>query len=466
MDGTFLVGDSLVELFVAGVFRRPLPTLGALGRLVEGRPAFKAALAANIDLCMADAPVRRDLLTYLQDQKREGRPVYLVSAADQRVVDHVAAGAGIFDGAFGSSAGINLKGIRKADFLKDRFPGGFAYAGDSRADLPVWSEAAGVVIVGGSDGVAARARALGRPVEAEFPAGRRTVALWLRALRAHQWAKNILIFIPLILSVHAHSLRHIGASVIGFAVLSLAASATYILNDLVDLNSDRQHRSKRARPLASGALPLGAAALAVPLLLLLSLLGAAALNAGVFVALLGYLALTLSYSLRLKRTPLLDVIVLAGLYTMRLVMGTILAGVEFSAWLLTFAGFFFFAMSLAKRHVEVTAARDWPADLDLPGRGYRPGDAPLTLALGVSASVASVLIVVQYMMAEAFPSGVYARPAWLWAAPVLLSVWICRVWFLAHRGELHDDPVEFAIKDPASLGLGALLALTFVIARL
>ena len=323
-----------------------------------------------------------------------------------------------------------------------------------------------MVIAGASRRVALRARRTGTPLEAEFAAGGGSrLKRWRKALRLHQWSKNALVFVPLLLSGDPTNVKGLIRCVIGFVLIGVSASATYLINDLGDLENDRRHRTKRGRPLASGDLPLAQALVAAPVMIACAVLGAILLSPSFALALLAYLTITLGYSFRLKRVPLMDVMVLGGLYTIRLVCGTLLAGVVFSPWLLTFSMFFFFSMSLAKRHVEVSHATS-PPNERLPGRGYRPTDAPLTLNMGVATSAAAMLVIVQYMMAEAFPSDVYRLPGMLWAAPILLGIWISRIWLLAHRGELDDDPVAFAVKDPISLGLGVLLGVFFLLARL
>ncbi|MGC1301850.1 MAG: UbiA family prenyltransferase [Caulobacteraceae bacterium] len=463
LDGALLKTDTLVEMAAAGFFRRPFATLWTLRAGLNGRAQLKAALAANDDLDVGLLPFRSDFLAYLKSQRIAGRALHLVSAADQRVVDRVAAELDLFRDARGSQDGVNLKGRRKLAFIQARFPDGFAYAGDSAADLHVWQGADAVLLAGARPDVARRARALGKPMEAEFHAEPQGLRVWARALRLHQWTKNVLIFIPLLLSNHA-GLPGALVEAAGFLLMSVAASATYLINDIADLSGDRRHRTKRHRPLASGALPLVQAAIAAPILLLLTLAGAFILSGGFAATLLIYLVLTLSYSMRLKRTPLLDVFVLGALYTLRLVMGTVLSATDFSPWLLTFSAFFFMSMSMAKRHVELLGAQG-PSHENLPGRGYRPADAPLTLGLGLAGTVAAVLVIIQYMMAEAFPSDVYRFPAALWATPVLVGLWCSRIWLLAQRGELDEDPVSFAVKDRISLALGATLAATFLIAR-
>ncbi len=288
--------------------------------------------------------------------------------------------------------------------------------------------------------------------------------IWLKALRAHQWSKNLLVFAPLALGGAAA--LHLPAilDVVGlFVCMSALASGTYLVNDLGDLKSDRRHRSKKNRPLASGAISVRAGAVAALTLIALGLVGATLISRPAAAGLAAYLVLTLAYSIRLKRSPILDVTVLGVLYSLRLLIGAAAAQTTASVWLLTFALFFFVSLSLAKRHSEIVAAKA-AAQTILPGRGYLVEDGPVTLSLGISAAVASVLIVVLYLTDEAFPSGVYAHPQFLWAVPLLLHLWVSRIWLLAHRGQMDDDPVAFAVRDKTSLLVAALLALALLAA--
>jgi 4-hydroxybenzoate polyprenyltransferase len=462
MDGTMLRTDTLVEGLVAALFRNPLGLVSALPALLKGRAAFKRRVSALVDLDVASLPVRQDLLAHIHSARAQGRQVHLVSAADHVLVERVAAHLGVFDSAAGSQGDTNLKSARKAEYLVERFPQGFAYAGDAAADLKVWRHATGIVLAGVSGTTRRRAAQLGRPVESEFADARVNRArTWLKALRVHQWSKNVLLLVPLALSGQLLNLEAWALALAGFLALGLTASGTYILNDLSDLSADRRHRSKHARPFASCALPVWQGVIAAPALILGGL-GVALVIAPAFAAaLVGYVCLTLSYSLRLKRIALLDVFVLAGLYTTRILMGMALLNQPASAWLLTFSMFFFLSMSLAKRHVEVAHAAEAGV---IPGRGYQTDDAPVTLSFGIGAAIASTLILVLYLVDEAFPSGIYKQPNFLWAAPLLLSAWSMRIWLLAHRGTLDDDPVAFALKDKVSLVLGLLLAIAFGLA--
>lgn len=466
LDRTLVRADTLVEQFVALVFRRPLVALMLLGQLVRGRAAFKARLAALGDLDPARLPYRAPLLEYLRLQKAIGRRLHLVTAADQRWAETIADHCGIFTSARGSDGTINLKGLLKADHLVERFPSGFSYAGDSRADLKVWRRAQGIVLAGASPATSRAAARLGKVVEAEFARERSRLQTWPRALRLHQWAKNLLVFVPLVLSQSYRNASDVAVASVAFVALGLVASGTYLLNDLADLMADRGHPTKSSRPLAAGDLPVEHALVVAPLLLVLGLGVAATTSSVLLTGVTCYLCLTLFYTFDLKRRLLLDVVVLAFLYALRIMIGGEAIGAPHSVWLLTFSMFFFFSISLAKRYAEIASLQAAGAPDRLPRRGYRLVDAPVVLALGVSSSTASVLIVVHYLMEEAFPSNLYAQPNWLWAAPTVLTVWAARLWVVAGRGELHEDPVAFAIKDPFSWLAAAPLAVAFALAVL
>jgi 4-hydroxybenzoate polyprenyltransferase len=464
MDGALLRTDVLFEGLAQAFFRAPLATLAALRFLMEGRAAFKRRIAELSDLDVSLLPVREEFVLHLQSERDRGREIHLYTAADHDMASQVAEQIGLFHSVVGTSDNVNLKGQAKLAKIEERFPQGFTYAGDSHADLPIWKTAEGIVLAGASESVARRARTLGKPIEAEFGQSR-PLSSWWRALRIHQWTKNLIVYFPLLLSPFALNVDALMATGLGFIILGFVASGCYLINDMADLTADRRHRSKRDRPLASGALPIQHAAIAAPLLIFGGVIAAFVLSPPFAGGLLLYVATTLSYSLRLKRVPLLDVFLLGLLYTLRLIMGILLIGVMVSGWLLTFSMFFFTALSLAKRHAELMNAQSG-VERRIAGRGYLTTDAPLTLSLGISLTTASNLILVLYMVEEAFPSGLYVSPAWLWAAPLLVSLWTMRIWLLAHRGELDDDPVAFAIRDRISLALGAVLAAAFMVARL
>lgn len=291
------------------------------------------------------------------------------------------------------------------------------------------------------------------------------VSPWVKAIRPHQWAKNALILVPVALGFSQLTRQGLLNALLAAALFCALSSLTYIVNDLADLSADRQHPTKRRRPFASGAISPKAgmvvAALGIP-----AVLGSAfLLSPGVGAALLAYCVVTLAYSVRLKRVPILDCATIGALFTLRLVAGVLAANLAWSPWLLTFAAAFFFSLAMAKRHTELVG-RGPTATGPVPGRGYHYEDQALTLVLGVAAFTASMIIILLYLMQEVFPHGAYAHPRWLWVAPPVLFVWGSRIWLLAHRGEMHDDPVVFALKDRVSLALGALVGFAFLLALL
>jgi 4-hydroxybenzoate polyprenyltransferase len=464
LDETLILTDTLAEGLVELVLQRPAALPGAVKNLVlGGRPGLKRFVSAHTELDVEGLPVREDLLTYLEGQKAAGRTIVLVTAADQSIADAVRGRFDLFDAAYGSSGATNLKGDKKRAFIRELHPDGYVYAGDSGADVAIWRDADGIIFAGPSARTRKAAGRLDKPVEADFPNSGGGLKAWRKALRLHQWAKNLLLFVPLGLSGRFLEPEAILLAVAGFVLLGVVASGTYLLNDLLDLSADRRHRTKQSRPLASGELSVAHGLLAAPLLILVGLAVGWLITPALGIGLLCYLAITLAYSYKLKRVPMLDVFVLATLFTTRIAIGALAIGANVSEWLMTFSMLFFFSMSLAKRHVEVVEA---PAGLKIRGRGYYPEDAPLTLGLGLSSAASAVVIMILYLAEDAFPSGIYSQAEALWAAPPLIAIWMMRIWLLAHRGQLDDDPVAFAVKDRWSLVLGAVLLTAFLIASL
>jgi 4-hydroxybenzoate polyprenyltransferase len=463
LDGTLLLTDTLFEAVADRMRTRPLWTLLQLLLLPFSIAKVKARLQGGADIGVDILPVNPEVLTYCTEAKAAGRTVILASAADQATVDAVAARFGVFDRAIGSDGVTNNKSGAKARRLTQDYPDGFEYIGDSPADMKVWSAAKAASIVGGGAARRAAVERAGVPVARTFVRPGGALRDWRKALRLHQWAKNALIFVAPTLSMQIAEPATLLTCALAFLFMGCLASGTYIVNDLLDLKADRQHHSKNRRAFASGRIKLWQGFVAAPTLILGGLAGAFLLSPPFGATLVGYLIITLTYSLALKRIPLLDAVVLASLYTLRLIMGGVLASVPVTQWLLVFSMFLFVSLSMAKRHVEVirkTAA----GETAIASRGYRTEDAPLTLALGLATATASPIILVLYLIDSAWPSGSYAVPEALWAAPLVLSLWLMRVWLLANRAELDDDPVTFAIRDPLSLGLAAFLAAAFGVA--
>lgn len=463
LDSTLLRVDTIYEMFAAGLFSKPLPTLLALLDLRHGIAAFKRRLSEVAPLDVESLPVRGELVTYLEEQAASGREIHLATAADKTIATRVAERFPLFRSVNATADRVNLKGAAKAARLRQLFPDGFAYAGDSTADLPVWQSAKAAVVVSPGQALADKVGALGIPLERRFEAETASPRAWFKAARPHQWAKNFVVMVPIILGWKDVTVASLVTGLAVAALLCVVASLTYMINDIADLSADRNHWSKRRRPFASGAIPVRSGLIAVGTLLPVALAAAVAIAplAGVCVAL--YVVITLGYSFGWKRIPIFDCFIIGLLFTMRVLIGIAAAGLVPSAWLLTFSMFFFLSLALAKRHAEILRAAAHGRDT-LVGRGYQIADENLTLTFGISASMASIVIVVIYLVEEIFARQLYDRPAWLWAAPIAIFLFVCRIWVLSHRGRMTDDPVAFALRDRVSLGLGLLVAIAIVLA--
>jgi 4-hydroxybenzoate polyprenyltransferase len=463
LDGTLTLTDTLYESFAKFLFQNPVAAFAGALHLARGPASVKRYIAKHCRPDPATLPYRAELIDIVKAEKAAGRAVHLVTAADQAIADDIARHLGLFASAAGSDGRLNLKGPNKLAYLREKFPDGFIYAGDGSADLPVFIGARGVILCDVAGATAAKVVEAKVPVVATLRRPSNRVQAWLRAFRVHQWAKNILLFVPLFVGHAFGDPKAIVASAIGFALLCLLSSATYIVNDLADLDADRAHATKKFRPFAGGRLKIVHGLIAAPLMIVTALAGAFALSPPFAAALLAYLILTAAYSFGLKRVALLDVFVIGVLFTLRIVMGAEIAGLTHSAWLLSFALSFFISLALSKRHGEVMRAAGADAG-EIAGRGYRGNDWPVTLTFGVGIGLVSVVIMLLYMTNDAAPSGFYHAPGLLYAIPALLTLWLMRIWLLSHRMELHDDPVVFALRDRVSLALGLAVAIAFYLA--
>lgn len=304
-------------------------------------------------------------------------------------------------------------------------------------------------------------------IQQESATGRTGARHWLSAIRLHQWSKNLLLLVPLVLSHRYREATAICSALLAFLAMGLIASGTYLINDVIDLKADRQHSTKCGRAIARGAIGVGSALTAAVGMIIFGVVLAVALSVHVGLLICGYVAMSLSYSIYLKRVAMLDVVVLGALYVVRVMMGTAAIGVDDSPWLLMFSLFFFVSLALAKRHVEIAPMTDRQPPGPLIGRsGYCSGDEPITFGFGLSTGVTAILILVLYLANDAYPVGAYGHPRFLWLVAPIVLLWIMRIWLLSHRAELDDDPVVFAIKDPTSWALGATAVVVFVLATL
>lgn len=459
LDGSLIRTDILHESCAGLIAAHPLWLFRLPGWLAGGRAALKAALADAVPVDAALLPLNEAVADVLRGEKGRGRQIVLASASHRRPVQALADHLGLFDVVLATEGETNLAGEAKAQALVEQFgEGGFDYIGNSMADMAVWRRARRALAVNPSGRLERRLLAL-RPdvVIMRGPVPR--MRDYLLALRPHQWAKNTLLFLPM-LAAHAVTADNLLRLLPAFLAYCLVASAVYLLNDLVDLPSDRDHHSKRHRPLASGAVPIRHAALLCPLLLVAGLACATTVSLSFLALIAGYVGLTTAYSLYLKRQVMIDAMTLAGLYTLRVFAGGIVLSLPLSPWMLAFCLFLFLSLALVKRYTELDA-RARKSHAALAGRSYQLQDMPLIGALAGASGYAAVVVLALYINTPVV-SMLYPHPEGLWLICLLLLYWISRVLLLAHRGQIHDDPVVFALKDRGSLVTALLCAIVAI----
>jgi len=467
LDGTLCATDTLHEGLAGLAARDPLGALRLVARLGRGKAAFKRALADRCVIAGAALPYRREVLDLIAEARAAGRPVHLVSAAEQRQVSEVAAHLGLFDDAVGTGgpegADVNLGGAHKAAHLVARFgAGNFDYVGDATADLAVWAQARRAITVGAAPSLRARAEAACPDCThaAPPPGASGRLAPWLRAVRPHQWSKNLLVFLPMLA---AHDVSGAGAALAAFAAFCLTASSVYLINDMLDLPADRGHPRKRLRPFAAGEIAIGTGLVVAAAMVAVAVALAAVFTPPAFLLVLGiYYVATFAYSLWLKRKLTIDVLTLATLYTLRIIGGAAAVAVPLSPWMMGFSIFIFLSLAAVKRQAElmdlVQSGKSQPE-----GRADETDDLPVLRAMAMSAGYAAVLVFALYVESDT-TAELYAQPIVLWLICPLLIYWISRMVMVTHRGHMTDDPIVYAARDRVSqitVGLGAAI---FIIA--
>ncbi len=445
LDGTLIRADTMQQASLLLLRDYPLQAIRAALALRNGRQASKDIVAQYVMLNPQTLPYRQAVMDYAKQAKAEGRRVVLATGTHRRYADAVAEHLGFFDAVFATENGINLIGKDKLAAIRaDCGDDGFEYLGDSHADIVVWESSHVAGIVGG--------RKFEPFTNANVTAHRlahihnNQPADLLRLIRPHQWVKNLLVLLPLLASHRVTEWSLIADSLLTFIFFSLIASGNYIINDLFDSESDRRHPTKRNRPIASGSVTVSRAITLATLLLAAGLIGSLFLGWKVLLAMVCYLILANLYSFNLKRKLLADVIALAAMYTIRPITGGLAIDIAPSTWLLAFCMFFFACIAFAKRYTELRLQISTEPSTRLPGRGYQTADLDILRVVGPVNGYLSVMVVALYISSPAVTI-LYPSPAILWLICPVLVYWVTRLWFLAHRGVLHDDPVVFALKD-------------------
>ncbi len=467
LDGCLVKTDMLLENALGLIGQNPLTLLALPIWLCEGRARFKRRVAEKIALDISTLPYDKHVLAYLREQRNAGSRIVLVTAADRLIAEKVAKFVGLFDEVLASDGETNLKGNRKREVLVERFGhGGFDYIGNSISDLRVFRAARNKFRAGqfwmlrarmavGSD---VEVLSLATPEESTLVRVRALV----RALRPKQWLKNVLVALPIVLA-HQLQLWRIISVLLTMTSFCFAASSGYLLNDLLDLKSDRLHPRKRYRPLASGSLPLVAGIHLIWILAIAAGLLAAAVSWSVLMVTAGYYLSAIFYSTYLKRVVLLDAMALAGLYTLRIIAGGYAGQVKISFWLGAFSMFLFISLALIKRYSElcrISAEKAQPNNR----RDYVAEDIPQLLAIGVGSAMVASLVMALYLNSPEV-TVLYRNPQWLWGVCVAITYWAGRMWILAGRGIVDEDPLLFAARDVVSLAIGVFCALFLLVAR-
>ncbi len=458
LDGTLIRSDCLVESAFALLKENLLYAFLFPAWLLKGKANFKREIAARVDLEATTLPYHEELLEFLTEERSAGRTLVLATASNEKFANAVADHLGLFDAVIASDDTNNLSGRRKLSRVHEQFgEGGFDYAGNAAVDVPIWAESREAIVVNPERGIQRRAERSGNVTRVFEDRRGSTLGRYLKALRLHQWLKNLLVFVPLVMAHEYDDPLLLAQAAIAFFAFNLCASSVYLLNDLLDLPDDRRHPSKRNRPFAAGSISIVNGALLIPLLL-----GSAFVLASLlpieFVGVLGvYYIITLAYSLRLKRSALVDVLTLAGLYTIRIIAGGAAVSVELSFWLLAFSMFLFLSLALVKRFTELLTLQQEDRS-ETSGRGYTTTDLESLSQFGSASAYMAVLVLALYINSDDVQT-LYTRPELIWLLCPILLYMIMRIWLLARRDELHEDPVVFIIEDHRSQVLAVIAAL-------
>lgn len=454
LDGTLILTDSLHESTLLLLRSEPHRVIQLSLWLRAGKARLKREVAKRVDLDVAGMPYHKRLVEWLTAERARGRRLVLATAADEKIALAISSHLSLFDEIIASDGVVNRSADRKAALLVEKFgERGFDYAGNSRDDLAVWARARRAILVSAPKSVR-RAAAQHAEVEREFAGAGGGMKAWVKALRLHQWLKNLLLFLPLLGAHQFLDPALLVKAFVAFLAFGLCASSVYVVNDLMDMESDRHHPRKRKRPFAAGVLsPLAGIAVAGVLVVVSFLI--AWWVAEAFVAWLAvYFVITVAYTFWLKRKEIVDALSLAALYTLRIIAGGAAVGLAASFWLLAFSMFLFLSLAFVKRYSELQVMLAQGRD-EAKGRGYRTDDLPLIQTLGVVSGFAAVLVLALYINGESVLR-LYQRPEVMWLTVPILLYWITRIWIKTHRGLMHDDPVLFAIRDRVSIVAGAL----------
>lgn len=461
LDGTLVRSDMLIESALMLLKQQPHSVFAFPLWLLKGKATLKHEIAQRVDLSVANILYNQEIVEYVRHERQQ-RETVLVTGSNQKIANLIAKDTALFDHVHGSSEETNLTQLNKRDFLVQEFgENGFDYIGNDKDDYSVWPSARHALAVSTADGVISNKEIAFKQV---FDIPTPTLGDYFNLLRVHQWLKNGLVLVPFALD---HSIDFFSSAVtitLAFFAMSLLASMTYIFNDMLDLQADRQNSTKRHRAIASGRVSLVAATQTMLLLALATLALTFFLPVQFNLILLAYLLSTLWYTIYLKQVAILDVCMIAALHTLRIIGGTVAISAAWSFWLLAFSMFIFFSLAVAKRVAELTSLKAAGITRTL-GRDYQVDDIPVLTSSGVATGFISVLVVALYINTEKV-SLMYSTPQFLWLLCPVFMYWIGRIWLKTGRGEMHEDPIIFALRDRVSLIAATLVVLSVFAAKL
>jgi 4-hydroxybenzoate polyprenyltransferase len=463
LDGTLINTDLLHESSVTLFKKSIIQFLQSITVLLKGKAKFKNFIAEKVDIDISLLPFNKDFLDWLSTQK-DNRKLILCTGSNEKYAKKISKYLNLFDEVIASNKEHNMVGLKKAEILVDKFgKGNFQYAGNSHKDIPVWIVSDGAIVVNGSNALINKIKNKVNIVNI-FNGPPINIKQWLKALRAHQWLKNLLLFAPMIAAHMVTDLNSWIQVFIGFISFSFCASSIYLINDIIDLENDRAHPRKRKRPFASGSIPFVYGLFLLPVLICSSFFIGSILGNNFIFWLTIYLVLTLLYSFVLKPYILIDVITLAMLYTIRIIAGAATLNLLLSPWILAFSILLFVSLAFVKRYAELEI-QIFNEDIKIKGRGYMTSDASLIQSIGTASSFASILVFILYLNSPEIKV-LYEFPEFVWLCIPVLIFWQSWMWLNAHRGQMHDDPIMFAVKDITSILSGLIFISILLIGAL
>ena len=464
LDGSLIRTDTLFESCLLFIKKYPLRAFALLKWFWGGKAHLKNKLSKYVLPNAELLPYRTEVLELAQEAKRYGKKVYLITGANQKIADEISKTKNLFVTAIGSTTDLNLKGENKLAKIREVLgTKKFDYIGNSKSDLPIWSEARTAFICSNNKILRKSLKTISPNIVDIELERKPALQQSIKALRIYQWSKNVLVFLALFMSHRILEIDLLVKNLVAFVSFSLIASSVYILNDLFDLESDRKHPTKKHRPFASGLIPIISGVLSVPVLLCCGFLLSLFLLPNNFtLVLLLYFITTTAYSLYLKEILFIDVILLGALYTLRIIAGGLATGVEVSSWLLGFSGFFFLSLAFMKRYTDLLLFKRNSQE-ELFGRGYAIEDMDFVQKIGIASGFISLLILALYITSEQV-FVLYSRPLLLWLTIPAVLYWLMRMWYMAHKGKMTDDPIIYAIKDKSSYVVFVLVLITTIAA--